>query len=222
MTIEEAVRLSSQLYEDSESRDERMDELHPSMSQESLQEYAGPFYEPSDSETDGDYEGQPSIYGSYLSEGHRSFLGRDPDRGSLSVHSHSEVSLGSSSDLMDHQEVSVREGSSQQSDSGVGEGQAEIVEEDPADFMDPGIWDMIVLKVSFNLSEVQRVNDPQGFIQEHGAFNRLKAEYEAARKQKEIDDARQIDENYFSKLADSGEHSEPHHFDPDHLLPVLN
>ncbi|KAL0564704.1 hypothetical protein V5O48_017337 [Marasmius crinis-equi] len=55
-----------------------------------------------------------------------------------------------------------------------------------------------VFRVSYDLSEVDCVNDPEDYFEELEALRRLKEQHEDAKTQQEIEKARRIDEEYFA------------------------
>ncbi|KAK7030873.1 hypothetical protein VNI00_013983 [Paramarasmius palmivorus] len=67
--------------------------------------------------------------------------------------------------------------------------------------MDAEVMELAALKVSFDLTELDEVTDPAEFFEELKAFEKLKEELVTSRKRREIEDARKIDEEFFSKLT---------------------
>ncbi|KAK7054419.1 hypothetical protein VNI00_003617 [Paramarasmius palmivorus] len=65
---------------------------------------------------------------------------------------------------------------------------------------DPSILDFPVVKVSFDLSEIEHFNDPNEFFDELEKFERLQKDHEEARLQREVEDARKVDEEYFANI----------------------
>ncbi|KAK7058401.1 hypothetical protein VNI00_002035 [Paramarasmius palmivorus] len=61
--------------------------------------------------------------------------------------------------------------------------------------------DHVVCKVSFDLSELDGVNDPDLYFKEVAEFNRLKQRFQEGYTERMIDRARQIDDEYFAKLS---------------------
>ncbi|KAK1230003.1 hypothetical protein PQX77_006922, partial [Marasmius sp. AFHP31] len=66
---------------------------------------------------------------------------------------------------------------------------------------DTEMYQLPVFNVSYDLSEVDCVNDPEDFYEELRAIRRLTAQYEEARMQQQIEKARQIDEEYFANKS---------------------
>ncbi|KAJ8085016.1 hypothetical protein PM082_003793 [Marasmius tenuissimus] len=60
------------------------------------------------------------------------------------------------------------------------------------------MYKLPVFNVSYDLSGVDRVNDPEDFYEELQAIRRLTGQYEETRMQQLIEKARQIDEEYFA------------------------
>ncbi|KAF9260077.1 hypothetical protein L218DRAFT_933088 [Marasmius fiardii PR-910] len=60
--------------------------------------------------------------------------------------------------------------------------------------------DKVVVKASFDLSEVDQVNDPAEFFEEVEALWQLKQVYEMELTQREIEVARQVDDEYFAQF----------------------
>ncbi|KAK7034012.1 hypothetical protein VNI00_012442 [Paramarasmius palmivorus] len=58
-----------------------------------------------------------------------------------------------------------------------------------------------VLKVSFDISQVDQVNDPADYFKEISNLEKLKSEFEEKRKQREIERARQTDEAFIAKFS---------------------
>ncbi|KAK1221730.1 hypothetical protein PQX77_015466, partial [Marasmius sp. AFHP31] len=63
---------------------------------------------------------------------------------------------------------------------------------------DMEMYELPVFNVSYDLSEVDCVNAPEDFQEELRAFRRLTGQHENARRQREIEKAQQIDEEYFA------------------------
>ncbi|KAK7030871.1 hypothetical protein VNI00_013981 [Paramarasmius palmivorus] len=72
---------------------------------------------------------------------------------------------------------------------------------DEFDEIDAEMMELAALTTSFDLNELDEVTDPAEFFEEMKAFEELKENLVASRKQREIEDARKIDEAYFSKLS---------------------
>ncbi|KAK1224897.1 hypothetical protein PQX77_012174 [Marasmius sp. AFHP31] len=60
------------------------------------------------------------------------------------------------------------------------------------------MYKLPVFNVSYGLSEVDRVHDPEDFYEELQAIRKLTAQYEEIRMQQQIEKGRQIDEDYFA------------------------
>ncbi|KAK7032314.1 hypothetical protein VNI00_013273 [Paramarasmius palmivorus] len=71
---------------------------------------------------------------------------------------------------------------------------------DEFDEMDAMLMEMVALKASFDLSELEEVTDPAEFFEELKALTKLKEEH-VINKELEIEKARRIDEEFFSKLS---------------------
>ncbi|KAL0059908.1 hypothetical protein AAF712_013323 [Marasmius tenuissimus] len=68
----------------------------------------------------------------------------------------------------------------------------------PAIAQDTEMLQLPVFNVSYDLSEVDYVNDPEDFYEELRAIRRLTGQYEGTRMRQQIEKARQIDEEYFA------------------------
>ncbi|KAK7031223.1 hypothetical protein VNI00_013639 [Paramarasmius palmivorus] len=66
--------------------------------------------------------------------------------------------------------------------------------------MDAMLMEMVALKTSFDLNELEEVTDPAEFFGELKALEKLKEEHVIG-KEREIEKARRIDEEFFSKLS---------------------
>ncbi|KAK7031210.1 hypothetical protein VNI00_013626 [Paramarasmius palmivorus] len=75
----------------------------------------------------------------------------------------------------------------------------EVIEE--FEEKDAELMELVALKTSFDLTELDEVTDPAGFFEELKVLEKLKEEFVTSRKQREIEDANRIDEEYFSKLS---------------------
>ncbi|KAG7089310.1 hypothetical protein E1B28_011006 [Marasmius oreades] len=60
--------------------------------------------------------------------------------------------------------------------------------------------DKVVVKTSFDLTEVEQVNDPAEFFREVEALYQLKQVHEAILMQREIEAARKVDDQYFAQI----------------------
>ncbi|EEB88789.1 hypothetical protein MPER_13195 [Moniliophthora perniciosa FA553] len=78
------------------------------------------------------------------------------------------------------------------------------------DRCNPVILEYPVVKVSFDLSEAEQLNDPDGFFEELEQLEKIRGELEDARRQREIEEARahESDEEYFA-TDDRAYHSLP-------------
>ncbi|KAL0574467.1 hypothetical protein V5O48_007481 [Marasmius crinis-equi] len=66
---------------------------------------------------------------------------------------------------------------------------------------DPAMINRPVVKVSFDLNEAGvELNDPADFFREVAALKQLKTEFETRRRQREIEEARRVDEEYFANM----------------------
>ncbi|ESK95326.1 hypothetical protein Moror_3898 [Moniliophthora roreri MCA 2997] len=66
----------------------------------------------------------------------------------------------------------------------------------------------IVLKASFDLSEVDQINDPAELFEEIRSCLQLYKDLELGRKERNIERARQVDEAYFANLSQTGKTSQ--------------
>ncbi|KAL0059904.1 hypothetical protein AAF712_013319 [Marasmius tenuissimus] len=68
----------------------------------------------------------------------------------------------------------------------------------PVIALDTEMYQLPVFNVSYDLSEVNRVNDPEDLYEELDALQRLMGKYKDGKMQEQIEKARQIDEEYFA------------------------
>ncbi|ESK89815.1 hypothetical protein Moror_16800 [Moniliophthora roreri MCA 2997] len=78
----------------------------------------------------------------------------------------------------------------------------EILEE--IEEIDAELMELVVFRTSFDITELKQVTDPAELIEELEAFETLKDELVLGQRRRKIEDARKIDEGYFTKLNQSG------------------